>query len=101
MGGREGEGMDERGGLTTCFSVGLRWNSQRKGSLERFPLSVRVIPPSGEGEEEREEEVGGEWRWEERLARRTGRGASKSGFKDCVCVCVCVCVRNCVHHSTL
>ena len=62
----EGRGRKEkgqrRGGwrLTTCCSVGLRWNSQRKGSPERFPLSVRVIPPSEVGEEEREEEGGGE-----------------------------------------
>ena len=30
----------------------------------------------------------------ERLLRRTGRGTSTLGFKDCsVCVCVCVCER--------
>ena len=70
--GGEGRGRKEKGQmeaelregwrLTTCCSVGLRWNSQRKGSPERFPLSVRVTPPSGVREEEREEEGGGEWR---------------------------------------
>ena len=70
--GGEGRGRKEKGQmeaelregwrLTTCCSVGLRWNSQRKGSPERFPLSMRVTPPSEVREEEREVEGGGEWR---------------------------------------
>lgn len=86
--------------LTTCVSVGWHLNFQRNGSPERVPLRVSTIPPPGVGEEEREEEGGRVSRWEDRLARRTGSGASTLGFKDwcaveCVQLNVCVCVGGC------